>query len=281
MESRSEAGELAYQASLKALEEINDTNILGSTNIKAANTEPTNPRKFAPLPNTTAKSKEEGDKPDILNPSKSTAPQNSNPTYSPDSLKKHAAPSMAFYSPLLHKHAKHRSLDAIVDINLADVAKKNLDQIRKEVKQLIEDTKEMDIKERRLKIRATLANLAKQYSTGNCEELATMAFLTLLKNDYPGKIEFVAFRNVDHVFVVLNRPDNTDPKNWKEWGKDTIILDPWIKRVFSAEEFADIWRNNTIGLNPYTEETFVKFDDSSFRVAANTQAPLLKKEFKQ
>lgn len=150
-----------------------------------------------------------------------------------------------------------------------------MDVIRQQSLKVLEETKNMDLEPRRIKLRTTIAKLAKQLGVGNCEELATVAFLTLIKNNYQGKIEFVAFQGVDHVFVVLNRPDGTDPTDWKTWGANTIILDPWINRVFRANEFGNVWKQNTLQFNPQDVKTFIKFDDSTFRTTKNTQPNLL------
>jgi hypothetical protein len=178
-----------------------------------------------------------------------------------------------------------QNLDALLDVKIPSIAKKNITKLRKEIDLLLIETKDTPLEERRFIIRTAIAKEASKLGAGNCEEMATFAFLECVKI-FSGKVEFVAFEkenrswessnnseyilsnilnpSVDHVFVVLNRPEDSDPSDWRTW-KEAVVVDPWINQAFHAEEMRKIWENNIWNVNPEKMKTHIKFNDSSFR----------------
>lgn len=92
---------------------------------------------------------------------------------------------------------------------------------------------------------------------GNCSELAELglAYIASLSprprvelaclNPHTGvKVVSAAFGasssaqvvRPDHVFLVIGREYATDSKNPLAWGFETVICDPWAKRVYSADK---------------------------------------------
>lgn len=88
------------------------------------------------------------------------------------------------------------------------------------------------------------AKIFAEYSVGNCGELAFFAAIMVKELGYTGAVECIEFKKYDHIFVVLNRPKNSDPSDPSTWGEDTIILEPWLKTSFSAKDFENFWLNN-------------------------------------
>lgn len=78
---------------------------------------------------------------------------------------------------------------------------------------------------------------------GNCGELALYAAAILRQEGYTGKVELVKFDidSLDHAFLIINRPENTSFDDWQSWGKETIIVDPWLNQCFRGDEFGKIW----------------------------------------
>lgn len=85
------------------------------------------------------------------------------------------------------------------------------------------------------------AMVAAEASAGNCGELAFYTAIIAKELGYTGSVECMGFELYDHVFVVLNRPKDSKPFDPSTWGKDTIIVDPWLKTSFSADKFNDFW----------------------------------------
>ncbi|KTC81620.1 pentapeptide repeat-containing protein [Legionella brunensis] len=85
------------------------------------------------------------------------------------------------------------------------------------------------------------AMISAEVSSGNCGELAFFTAIIAKELGYTGSVECIGFQKYDHVFVVLNRPKNSNPNDPSTWGKDTIIIDPWLKTSFPADRFNDFW----------------------------------------
>ena len=127
--------------------------------------------------------------------------------------------------------------------------------------------------ERRRVVRQILAEQSSRRGAGNCEEMSTYAFLQIeeeiLSTHDPGIIQnelmYVGHpKEIEHVFVVLNRPPNSN-EHWQSWGSGAIILDPWINRVFFASDFFNVWKCfNPFGYNPNTWEVYTQFNRTSF-----------------
>lgn len=88
-----------------------------------------------------------------------------------------------------------------------------------------------------------IARLALEFGIGNCGELVILAMFFLKEMKYEGLMEYIQFENFHHSFVVLNRPLGSNIADYRTWGKDTIILDPWLNVVCTADEFLSFWKN--------------------------------------
>lgn len=82
-------------------------------------------------------------------------------------------------------------------------------------------------------VRKAAAN-GEYWKAGNCTEMASIAILYLLRIGVR-PIEFVALTNVDHSFVVIGRPENSDASDHLTWGHEAVICDPWDKGVYAAQ----------------------------------------------
>lgn len=171
---------------------------------------------------------------------------------------------ITFYPSLLFKSPHARSVDALTDQALSDIANNHVAQTRISTLAVRERIRNLPINEQRIMVRSYLAGQSKSRGAANCEGLSTLAFLDLIGR-YNGKIEMMYFKNVDHIFVVLNRPENSNPELWQTWGENTIILDPWIKQVFTANEFSTVWKNNHWHVPPSNLTTGMQCNDAQFR----------------
>lgn len=82
------------------------------------------------------------------------------------------------------------------------------------------------------------SKLIEQFQVGNCHEYSVYALnqLTQESAKYVIRGELAHIVNGDHVFVVLNRDQNSDPHNYKTWGLNTIIVDAWYGQIFPVTE---------------------------------------------
>lgn len=103
---------------------------------------------------------------------------------------------------------------------------------------------------------------------GNCEEMATSAYLNLINRNIPEEVELVYVSQpvqVDHIFVVIDRPAHTAIGNWRTWGHGTVILDPWINAVFRADQMLQAWLGNrSFGVSPASWTTALQFNKNAF-----------------
>lgn len=170
-------------------------------------------------------------------------------------------------SPTLfnHQHPKKRNtLDALLDTDLKKLTRERLEKSREDIvafaKELVKKNDNKDSNEkikRGLLFYSYLSKKSAQMNVGNCSELAAFAFLLLLKSGYMGRAELMSFLNRDHDFVILNRPEGTDDTNWETWGPQTIILEAWLNKTFTADKFGHVWRKklHLTGLTPNQAKT--------------------------
>lgn len=100
---------------------------------------------------------------------------------------------------------------------------------------------------------------------GNCDALTQCALLELIKTGYTGNAEVMQFTRLDHIFLVLNRPQNSDKSNWKTWGNDTVILDVWLNKVFASNQLGSIWHqySRLPNLKRNLNETITAYEEPS------------------
>lgn len=83
-----------------------------------------------------------------------------------------------------------------------------------------------------------LSELIEQFRVGNCSEFSAYA-LNQLRHEPTNYIihgEIARIKNEDHVFIVLNRIENSDPRNYKTWGVNAVIVDAWYGQVYPVAE---------------------------------------------
>jgi len=77
---------------------------------------------------------------------------------------------------------------------------------------------------------------AKEKGSGNCHEKALLAVDYIAKNHPETRAEMFSMPEVDHVFCVINRERESDPKNPASWGESAYVCDPWAEEVYPAQE---------------------------------------------
>ena len=81
-----------------------------------------------------------------------------------------------------------------------------------------------------------IVGFAMKYNMGNCSEMAAVGF-KYAKTHLPDvNVEIFQIQKGDHVFLVLGRDPNSDPSDYKNWGADTVICDPWAKAYYPVDQ---------------------------------------------
>lgn len=87
---------------------------------------------------------------------------------------------------------------------------------------------------------AIQSKLSEKYSLGNCNEMAAVAFMHLLKKKKAFPIEIFIVKDkqeplrYNHGFIVMDRDPKSDPNNYKKW--KAIICDPWARKAYPSSE---------------------------------------------
>jgi len=186
--------------------------------------------------------------------------------------------SYFLYSSLLETKKRSRTLDALLDPDITtnslvhssrNIYKSILPRMARHV-----DDGIITSQVRRRVTRQLLANESSSRGSGNCEEMSTYVFLQIenkrldKSNQLISQNELVYVRSpsdIDHTFIVINRPKDSDISNWKTWGEVAIVIDPWINRAFSAPHFNREWSsNNPFGHSPNRWVMSLMFDHEAF-----------------
>lgn len=79
-------------------------------------------------------------------------------------------------------------------------------------------------------------SFASKFPVGDCNEYADLA-MNCLNTYYKlsgTKAEIFSIEKGDHIILVMDRDPNSDPTNPSTWGKQAVICDPWIGKVYPA-----------------------------------------------
>lgn len=84
---------------------------------------------------------------------------------------------------------------------------------------------------------AMQANMLQPLQGGNCGIFADYAIGHLI-NTYPRvSIEGLYFKG--HVVVLIGRKQSSNPNDFKTWGKDALIVDPWADKMYLASSLVE------------------------------------------
>ena len=82
---------------------------------------------------------------------------------------------------------------------------------------------------------ANQAALAERDGCGNCGPHAAVAF-QYLKRQGVSPIDYMMYASGDHCFVVIGRAASSKAADYKTWGPDAVVCDPWGGVVCAASE---------------------------------------------
>lgn len=72
------------------------------------------------------------------------------------------------------------------------------------------------------------------FRMGNCSEMTSVGIIFAQEENLTDSIEKFCIIGGDHVFSVIGRDPRSDPSNYKTWGKNAVVCDPWSGAYYPA-----------------------------------------------
>ena len=128
-------------------------------------------------------------------------------------------------------HPRFAEYDKDLQLRISD----SLGYMRQDINDLSTVSLSMNSEVKKFKL---INELAPKYRLANCAEQAIIA-LDLIHRNHPEVYAEVYELDdkVDHVIVVINRAEDSDPKDPSTWGDDAYICDPWGNETCPASDF--------------------------------------------
>lgn len=84
-------------------------------------------------------------------------------------------------------------------------------------------------------------SLTMRNEEGDCGDIAEVVkyFLYFKKQN----CEIVEIKNGDHTFDVIGMKENSNKKNWLDWGEDAVVIDAWAGSVYPASDLPNQLKN--------------------------------------
>jgi hypothetical protein len=81
-----------------------------------------------------------------------------------------------------------------------------------------------------------LAEKAEECQMGTCLEMSAAGY-QYVKKKYPDlKVEIFSIEKGNHVFLVIGRDPKSKPEDYKNWGSDAVVCDPWGNKFYPAAQ---------------------------------------------
>ena len=82
-----------------------------------------------------------------------------------------------------------------------------------------------------------VVEMIEDYGVGNCEEMSSVG-LKYARDTFGPQfpIERFAIHNGDHIFLVIGRDPMSEESDYRNWGSDAVICDPWTGACFPATD---------------------------------------------
>lgn len=159
----------------------------------------------------------------------------------------------------LFSHKKRQSnVDALIDDKLSELGVKRMQQrmqkalefgmaLNTQIGEAAKDIEEENklSAENEYKLHLHGVKLSQITLGGNCGDMSL--FLShVLYHEFKINSEIYEFESsgLDHGFLVISRDEQTDPNDVRTWNANTIIVDPWLNRIFTPQTFMEHWGKN-------------------------------------
>lgn len=167
--------------------------------------------------------------------------------------------SLKINQGLFSHKKKQNNIDALIDDKLSDLAVKRMRQslqkalefgmaLNTEISEKANDNPEEENRlsaENEYKVHINGVKLSQITMGGNCGDMSL--FLShVLYHEFKINSEIYEFesKGLDHGFLVIGRDEQTDPADVRTWNANTIIVDPWLNRIFTPQTFLEHWGKN-------------------------------------
>ena len=70
------------------------------------------------------------------------------------------------------------------------------------------------------------ADAAQLYGCGNCGEQSAIAFV-YLRQQKTFPLDWMEVNDYEHAFVIIGRRRGSDPADFRTWGDEAVVCDPW------------------------------------------------------
>lgn len=82
-----------------------------------------------------------------------------------------------------------------------------------------------------------MAHTAKKAKVGNCGECASVAFMYLRDIQRAKRLDWMRYNKPgDHAWVVIGRAQKSKTSDYKTWGPEAVVCDPWGNVAFPANQ---------------------------------------------
>ncbi len=82
-----------------------------------------------------------------------------------------------------------------------------------------------------------IGNTFERFGFGTCIEMGAIGYAYCKKKNIPGELFLETFYN--HAFLVIGRNRESKSDDYKNWGKEAVVCDPWAQLVYPANEIPE------------------------------------------
>jgi hypothetical protein len=161
---------------------------------------------------------------------------------------------------LFFRKERQRSLEAVVERPLKDLRNERILEYRRENLLMMLEDKNQDYQEKTRQFYHREAELSASAMAANCGEMCCFGLKYVMESK-----EFITNQSLEvmkftapfeHYFLVLNRDPTIPVGDYKRWNSDTLIIDPWLNKVMTLQEFDQFWKKNFPIINTYPETRY-------------------------
>ena len=164
---------------------------------------------------------------------------------------------ISIYPSLFSRKEQQRTVEALIDEPVKNIGNRRIVEFREENRQKAEEDKSKDLYMRIRLSRSRQIECSMKAMAGNCVEMCSfgLKYVTDSKDELLAKqrVEVMKFAApFDHCFLVMGRDPATPINDYTRWNKDVLIIDPWLNKIMTLDEFDKFWKQNFPVINSYS-----------------------------
>ncbi len=148
-------------------------------------------------------------------------------------------------------------MEALVDVPLKKLRNERIFEYRQENLMMMLEDKNQDYREKLRQFHHREATFSASAMAANCAEMCCFGLKYVMENkefitNQPLEVmNFMA--PMEHYFLVLGRDPSIQVGDYKRWNSDTLIIDLWLNKVMTLQEFDRFWKKKFPIINTYPE----------------------------